>query len=229
MAIKRYKKTAKTKLSENFKACEFACKGVGCCSTIDIDTKLVKYLQKIRDHFGAPITINSAYRCTVHNKAVGGASGSKHRLGMAADIKVKGVKPCEVAKYAESIGVLGIGLYETAADGYFVHIDTRKTKAFWYGQKQLYRSTFGGAPKKTYPGKFPILPEKGYLSKGDTGAQVQRLQNYLNWYGKFGLEADGELGAKTETAIKTFQKNCGLKVDGKFGKTSLAKTKMIKR
>ncbi len=229
MAIKRYKKTAKTKLSENFKACEFACKGVGCCSTIDIDTKLVKYLQEIRDHFDAPITINSAYRCTVHNKAVGGASGSKHRLGMAADIKVKGVKPREVARYAESIGVLGIGLYETAEDGYFVHIDTRKTKAFWYGQKQLYRSTFGGAPKKTYSGKFPVLPEKGYLAKGDTGAQVQRLQNYLNWYRKFGLKPDGFFGTDTKNAVIAFQKAHGLTPDGKFGTNSLAKAKIIKK
>jgi hypothetical protein len=39
---------------------------------------------------------------------------------------------------------LGIGLYETNSDGYFVHIDTRTTKSFWYGQKQAKRTTFGG-------------------------------------------------------------------------------------
>ena len=42
----------------------------------------------------------------------------------------------EIAKYAESIGVLGIGLYETDKDGHFVHIDTRTKKSFWYGHKR---------------------------------------------------------------------------------------------
>ena len=66
--------------------------------------------------------------------------------GRAADIVVQGVSSREVAKYAESIGILGIGLYETSADGYFTHIDTRTTKSFWYGQNEQPRTTFGGTP-----------------------------------------------------------------------------------
>jgi len=58
---------------------------------------------------------------------------------------VSGVSSREVAKYAESIGILGIGLYETSNDGFFTHIDTRTTKSFWYGQNEQPRSTFGGA------------------------------------------------------------------------------------
>ena len=141
-----YKKGKAVKLSTNFKSTEFDCHGSGCCSYTDIDIKLVEYLQKIRTHFGKSITITSGYRCEKHNKRVGGSTNSYHRKGQAADIVVSGVAPSEVAKYAESIGVLGIGLYETNSDGYFVHIDTRTKKAFWYGQKQLYRSTFGGKP-----------------------------------------------------------------------------------
>lgn len=145
MAVKTYSKTSNVSLSKDFKASEFSCKGVGCCTTVMIDDKLVTYLQKIRDHFGKPITITSGYRCVKHNSRVGGATGSRHTQGHAADIVVQGVTPAEVAKYAESIGVLGIGLYETAKDGHFVHIDTRTYKSFWYGQAQAYRSTFGGA------------------------------------------------------------------------------------
>ena len=140
MAIKEYKRTDDSKLSENFKVSEFACK---CgCATLKVDEKLVTYLQKIRCHFGVPITINSGYRCETHNKKVGGASGSRHTKGQACDIVVRGIKPKEVAKYAESIGILGIGLYETDKDGYFVHVDTRTTKSFWYGQKCESRTTF---------------------------------------------------------------------------------------
>lgn len=144
MAIKQYGKTANVTLSANLKSNEFACKGTGCCNTVLIDETLVNYVQKIREHFNAPVTINSGYRCKTHNKAVGGVSNSNHTKGTAADIVVKDVAPSEVAKYAESIGVLGIGLYETAKDGYFTHIDTRTKKSFWYGQKQAKRDTFGG-------------------------------------------------------------------------------------
>ena len=151
MAIKTYKKGNAVQLSENFKSTEFDCHGSGCCSSTEVDEELVKYLQKIRDYFGKPITVTSGYRCPTHNKNIGGATGSRHSKGQAADIVVSGVAPAEVAKYAESIGILGIGLYETNSDGHFVHVDTRTTKSFWYGQSEKYRSTFGGTPIKEEP------------------------------------------------------------------------------
>lgn len=145
MAVKTYPKGSKEKLSENFHAYEFDCNGSGCCTETKIDPDLVAYLQKIRDHFGKPVKIASGYRCATHNGKISNASKkSKHMEGMAADIKVEGVAPAEVAKYAESIGIKGIGLYE-GNDGSFVHVDTRTTKSFWYGHAQAYRSTFGGA------------------------------------------------------------------------------------
>lgn len=144
MAIKTYKKTqGALSLSANFKVREFACK-CNKCSTLKVDELLVDYVQKIRDHFSKPLIINSGYRCKSHNAEVGGASKSKHLEGMAADIRISGVAPSEIAKYAESLGVLGIGLYDS-----FVHIDTRTTKFFWYGNEQSKRETFGGKPTYT--------------------------------------------------------------------------------
>ena len=144
MAVKSYKKGTAIQLSTNFKSTEFDCHGKTCCSITLIDEKLVEYLQNIRNHFNKPVNVSSAYRCASHNKNVGGATGSRHTKGQAADIYINGIKPAEIAKYAESIGILGIGLYETDADGHFVHVDTRTTKSFWYGQKQEKRTTFGG-------------------------------------------------------------------------------------
>lgn len=135
----KYKKGKAVRVAANFKSTEFDCKGVGCCSSTLIDAELIKNLQRIRNHFGKPLTINSGYRCFSHNKAVGGTSGSKHKQGKAADIKIKGVPPQKVAAYAESIGIKGIGLYSS-----FVHVDTRKTKFYWYSSKQERRSTFRG-------------------------------------------------------------------------------------
>lgn len=172
MAVKTYKKGEKNRLSKNFESTEFDCHGKGCCSQTKIDEKLIDYLQQIADHFGKRVLVrkHSGYRCAKHNAAVGGAKYSKHVQGMAADFEVEGVKPAEVAKYAESIGVLGIGLYETAKDGYFVHIDTRTEKSFWYGKAQLHRDTFGGAPAKPKLKSYKVGP----VSAGDA-ARVQAL------------------------------------------------------
>lgn len=209
MSIKTYKKGSKEKLTANFKVSEFACKGAGCCAETLHDPALSAYLQQIREHFGKPLYITSGYRCATHNKAVGGASGSRHTKGQAADFYIKGVAPAEIAKYAESIGVLGIGLYEDK-DGNFVHIDTRTTKFFWYGHAQAYRSTFGGAKKTECGVTLPVL------KKGCEGDSVKALQTLLIGY-KYscgGSGVDGDFGAATHDAVCRFQKNNGLTVTG---------------
>lgn len=227
MAIKTYKKGSQEKLSTNFKVSEFACHGSGCCSTVKVDEQLVKYLQKIRDHFGKTITITSGYRCAKHNRNVGGATGSRHAKGQAADIQVKDVAPAKVAKYAESIGILGIGLYETDKDGYFVHIDTRTTKSFWYGQAQAHRSTFGGSVASTYTHKEFVKDVQkaiGAAVDGAAGDETLRktvtISSQFNrthavvkpvqkWLKALGYEeigtADGSAGAKFTSALAHFQ------------------------
>lgn len=47
----------------------------------------VDILQPIRDAWKSPIVITSGYRSDKVNSAVGGAAGSQHRLGEAADIR----------------------------------------------------------------------------------------------------------------------------------------------
>lgn len=56
-------------------------------------------LEKIRDHFGKPIKINSAYRSQKVNTAIGGASTSQHCRGQAADIEITGVANAELAEW----------------------------------------------------------------------------------------------------------------------------------
>ena len=45
-----------------------------------------KLLDPIREMWGAPIRVNSGFRCPQLNTAVGGAAGSQHTKGEAADI-----------------------------------------------------------------------------------------------------------------------------------------------
>ena len=220
MGIQIYYKNQDVQLSENFYSHEFQCK-CGKCSTIKIDDNLVEILQDIRDHCDSPVHINSAYRCSAHNAAVGGASKSRHTTGEAADIVVEGQTPRDVAKYAETRGVKGIGLYETSADGYFVHVDTRTSKAFWYGQKQAYRSTFGGSTPAA-PSTSNTSPITT-LRRGSNGAEVKELQENLIKLGydlgRYG--ADGDYGAATQAAVRRFQEDEDLDADGIAGPITL--------
>lgn len=121
-------KDGNKKLSANFKVREFACSDGS--DPIFIAPELVDVLQKIRTHFGKPVTINSAYRTPTKNKAVGGATYSQHCYGTAADIQIKGVAPKTVAAYAETLlpNTGGIGIYPT-----FTHVDVREVKSRWNG------------------------------------------------------------------------------------------------
>ena len=127
--IKAYslKKDGDKKLSTNFRVREFACNDG--TDPIFIDSELVSVLQKIRNHFGKPVTITSAYRTPPHNSKSGGTTYSQHLYGKAADIKISGVTPKKVADYAETLlDNGGIGIYNT-----FTHIDVRSVKSRWQG------------------------------------------------------------------------------------------------
>lgn len=111
-------------ISENFKVNEFRCKDGSDKILIDVDFVRNK-LQAIRNHFGVPVTINSAYRTESYNNKVGGAKSSYHMKGQAFDIVVAGHTPLEVAQYAQALDIHGIIQYNN-----FVHVDSRATR-FW--------------------------------------------------------------------------------------------------
>ena len=115
-------------IAQNFKVREFACNDGS--DVIFIASELVEILQKIRNHFGRAVNINSAYRTPAYNRKVGGAIYSQHLYGTAADIRVTGVKPKDVAAYVETLipNRGGIGIYPN-----FVHVDVRENKSRWNG------------------------------------------------------------------------------------------------
>lgn len=227
--MKTYKKGDGTKLSANFRIREFDCKGTNCCSQTEIDEKLVEYLQKIRDRFGKPVYILSGYRCKTHNANVANAArASKHVSGMAADIVIDGIDPLEIAQYAESMGILGIGHYDD-----FVHIDTRTKKSFWYSHAQVHRDSFLGYTLKQFicdvqqacGAKVDGIAGPETLSKTPTVSRWRNRKHpvvaavqkrlYALGYTQVG-EADGIAGRKFDSALRKFQKNHACVVDGEM-------------
>ena len=74
----------------NFKKTEFKCPCGKCNGYGDgIASSLLVTLQNLRDKYGA-VKITSGYRCTSHNKEVGGSTNSKHTKGQAADFYIDG-------------------------------------------------------------------------------------------------------------------------------------------
>lgn len=204
--VKKYKRSDKVQLSKNFRLDEFKCK-CGKCDPILVDEALVTWLQKIRDYFGRSVNINSGYRCAKHNASakVGGSPSSHHVKGMAADIRVEGITPQEVAKYAESIGIKRIGLYDN-----FVHIGSDTKKRFWLGHEGTEVDSF----EKTVTVKLPVL------KKGSRGDSVMALQALLEVYGYEDRGGWGAFDSKTERALKEYQRDCELAVDGSCGKAT---------
>lgn len=98
----RIPKGANVQLTKNFNSREFDCQGVGCCDTTVIYKNSLLMWQEIRDDIGEPLPVGDAggsgYRCPVHNAdpRVGGAAGSLHLTGAAADLHYRDPARLEV-------------------------------------------------------------------------------------------------------------------------------------
>jgi len=56
-------------------------------------------LQKVRDHFGKGVKVNSGFRHPDVNAKVGGSKTSDHCKGMAADIEIPGIANADLAQW----------------------------------------------------------------------------------------------------------------------------------
>lgn len=203
--VKKYSKSknGNTKLSNNFIIKEFASKDGN--DSILIDLEMIHILQKIRE-IGGVVNINSAYRTSSHNQKIGGASNSYHLYGRAFDIKCSGLNVDNICNIANTLGIKGIIKYPS-----FVHIDSRANKYHANNKGNLINYQ-----------KYNI-PFKYNVKSGTRGTETGIVQFKLNSMGYNCGKADGICGQKTIEAIKRFQKNNGLAVDGIAGKNTFSK------
>jgi len=130
----------------HFTAKELACRcQTHCDGEYFHDPAFLDGLEAIRAIIGAPLTINSARRCPLHNAHVGGAPLSMHRQTLAVDIAIANHDRRTLARAALSAGFMGFGYGRT-----FLHIDRRSRQTSWFypGSRPFWKQALeqGGLP-----------------------------------------------------------------------------------
>lgn len=116
----------------HFKAEEFKCKCGACGCTGKISFQLTQWLDHVRDKLRKPVIVTSGRRCAEHNAKSGGSRTSQHLTGCAADIKVNGMTPEQLAIFALRLAPshykIGVGIYKS-----WIHIDAggRTRDSLW--------------------------------------------------------------------------------------------------
>lgn len=127
----------RTQLSTHFNVQEFKCK-CGENHNILIENDLIDKLELLFDKLDcSKIIVNSGYRCSTHDKNVGGNGIGQHTKGTAADIVCYNqngeiISSKFVSCAAQDIGFMGIANID---DGYTAtHVDVR-TNGYWFGDE----------------------------------------------------------------------------------------------
>lgn len=134
-----YKYNDTTQLTPHFNIKEFKCKCGGTHDTI-VNPELPKKLESLYNALGcSKIIINSGYRCSTHDKTVGGSGHGEHVNGNAADIvcydkEENRISSKKVCCAAQDIGFGGIANIDTTYTA--THVDVR-TSNFWKGDETI--------------------------------------------------------------------------------------------
>ena len=209
------------KLSDHFSVGEFASPSDyngNYPAQVLIDSSLIVMLEDVIAHFNCDrCDINSGYRTTACDIAVGGSGYGPHTYGCAADAYFyKNGQPVEsrlIACYLQDTGAHGIG-YCCGGNFYGTHIDT--LSRVWHGDEQDYSVTV--SDYYSYTGTTKAEVYGGSSASTDSTDGVKTVQDWL------GVEVDGIYGAQTKAAlIKKLQAvlneqyGANLAVDGIFG------------
>jgi uncharacterized protein YcbK (DUF882 family) len=88
-----------------------------------LDPRLIELLHQIAKRGGGTVQVLSAFRPPKSSQ-----DHNYHTRGMAADVRVAGMKTTELRDLARKLGAAGVGYYPTSQ---FVHIDVREGHYEW--------------------------------------------------------------------------------------------------
>ena len=175
-----YKYGNKTQLTAHFNAKEFQCK-CGKSHSFLIDNDLLEKLEQLRDVLDcSKIIVNSGYRCSEHDKAVGGNGVGQHTKGTAADIVCYNqngeiISSKFICCAAQDLGFTGIANID---DSYTAtHVDVRKD-GWWYGNEVHGTGTVTNDFYKYFGFSKNADSEK---NNAIFGIDVSEWQGNINW------------------------------------------------
>jgi len=99
-------------------------------SGLKMSLDFLTMLDEAREIAGIPFKINSGYRTTKHNKAIGGSPTSSHMKGLAVDLSYK--NNLEALKIVAAL--TDVGCYRIGISSNFIHCDNDVEKtwpAYW--------------------------------------------------------------------------------------------------
>ena len=169
----------KTQLSAHFNVQEFKCQ-CGKSHDILIDSGLIDKLETLYTALNcSKIIVTSGYRCSEHDKAVGGTGGGQHTKGTAADVCCYGqdrqpISSKTVCCKAQDLGFGGIANITSSYQ--YTHLDVRT------GYRGLGDEVHGtGTITDDFYKYFGIKKENdgiGYILKG---IDVSYSQGKIDW------------------------------------------------
>ncbi len=174
--IKKFESGDKSQLSPHFNVQEFRCK-CGKEHEILLSMELVDKLEKLYSALNcSKIIVTSGYRCTAHDKNVGGSGSGQHTKGNAADICCYGqdgqpISSKTVCCKAQDIGFGGIANITTEYK--YTHVDVR-TGSKWYGDETKGNSTV----TSDFYSYFGVSKVNEHLMKG---IDVSVHNGSINW------------------------------------------------
>jgi len=124
--------------------------------------------------------------------------------------------------------------YRTSADGKKHYLYTKDSGGRLNDGWHCYETSMKGCVRKVWSAKLPkveiTLPKRGYFTKGDTGTNVNAIQEFLYNRGYYSGYITGKYDADTMKAVVAFEKKYGLKVDkGEWGKECEAQFKKLNK
>lgn len=189
--IKTFRYSENAKLSTHFNSAEFRDK---CGTTHDykVSTELIDRLEQLFSALKcSKIIVNSGFRCSVNDRAVGGNGKGQHTLGTAADVVCYNQKGSVISAKivtcaAQDIGFSGIANISTRYQA--VHLDVR-TNGIYKGNEVYGTNTvtsdfyaYWGLSKADVYGYSPTVYT---VKKNDNLSRIsQQLLGNANRYGE---------------------------------------------